>query len=72
MGEIHLVAVDSDFQGQGIGTALIRCALDWLKVAGMTIAMVETGGDRGHAPARRTYEKVGFELWPVARYFKTL
>ena len=43
-----------------------------MKDAGMAIAMVETGGDRGHAPARQTYEKVGFEVWPVARYFKPL
>ena len=72
MGEIYMVAVDPDFQGQGIGGALIEFALDWMKGAGMSIAMVETGGDSGHAPARRTYEKAGFELWPVARYFKKL
>jgi hypothetical protein len=34
--------------------------------------MVETGGDSGHERARHTYEKVGFELFPVARYFKKL
>jgi hypothetical protein len=34
--------------------------------------MVETGGDPGHAPARHTYEKSGFQLLPVARYFKKL
>jgi hypothetical protein len=34
--------------------------------------MVETGGDPGHERARHTYEKVGFELFPVARYFKKL
>ncbi|MEM7712190.1 MAG: GNAT family N-acetyltransferase, partial [Cyanobacteria bacterium P01_A01_bin.68] len=39
---------------------------------GMSIAMVETAGDEGHAPARNTYEKAGFELFPVARYFKKL
>jgi len=72
MGEICMVAVDPDFQGQGIGTALIEFALDWMKDAGMSIAMVETGGDPGHARARHTYEKVGFELFPVARYFKKL
>jgi hypothetical protein len=38
----------------------------------MGVAMVETGGDPGHAPARRTYEKAGFSLVPVARYFKAL
>ena len=72
MGEIYMVAVDPDFQGQGIGSTLITFALDWMKDAGMSIAMVETGGDRGHAVARHTYEKAGFGLFPVARYFKKL
>ncbi|PSB09599.1 hypothetical protein C7B62_12480 [Pleurocapsa sp. CCALA 161] len=72
MGEIYMVAVDPDFQGQGIGSTLIKFALDWMKDAGMSIAMVKTGGDRGHAVARHTYEKLGFELFPVARYFKKL
>ena len=72
MGEIYMIAVEPDFQGQGIGTALIDFALDWMKDAGMSIAMVETGGDRGHAPARHTYEKAGFEMLPIARYFKKL
>ncbi len=72
MGEIYMIAVDPDFQGQGIGSALIEFALEWMKDAGMSVAMVETGGDSGHAPARHTYEKMGFGLFPVARYFKKL
>lgn len=72
MGEIYMIAVDPDFQGRGIGTALIEFALDWMKNAGMSIAMVETGGDPGHAPARHTYEKLGFGLLPIARYFRKL
>ena len=72
MGEIYMVAVDPDFQGHGIGSALIEFALDWMKDAGMSIAMVETGGDPGHALARHTYEKAGFGLLPIARYFKKL
>lgn len=72
MGEIYMVAVDPDFQGCGIGSALIQFAVDSMKEAGMAIAMVETGGDPGHAPARHTYEKLGFELFPTARYFKKL
>lgn len=72
MGEIYMVAVDPDFQGRGIGSALMEFALDWMKNAGMSVAMVETGGDPGHAPARHTYEKLGFGLLPVARYFKKL
>jgi GNAT superfamily N-acetyltransferase len=72
MGEIYMVAVDPAFQGYGIGSALTQFALDWMKEAGMSIAMVETGGDPGHAPARHTYEKLGFRLLPIARYFKKL
>jgi GNAT superfamily N-acetyltransferase len=72
MGEIYMVAVDPDFQDQGIGSTLIEFALDWMKDAGMSIAMVETGGVPGHTVARHTYEKVGFGLFPVARYFKKL
>ena len=52
MGEIYMVAVEPDYQRRGIGTALMQFALDWMKVAGMSVAMVETGGDPGHAPAR--------------------
>ena len=72
MGEISMLAVDPDHQGGGIGTALTEFALDRLKDAGMKVAMVETGGDPGHAAARRTYEKAGCTLSPVARYFKNL
>jgi GNAT superfamily N-acetyltransferase len=72
IGEIYMVAVDPDFQGRNIGSTLIEFAITWMKDAGMSIAMVETGGDPGHAPARRTYEKLGFGLWSVARYFKKL
>lgn len=72
MGEIYMLAVDPDAQGDGIGTTLTTYALDWLRDAGMAVAMVETGGDPGHAAARRTYEKAGFTLLPVARYFKKL
>ena len=72
MGEISMLAVDPDHQGGGIGTVLTEFALDRLRDAGMTVAMVETGGDPGHAAARRTYEKAGYVLSPVARYFKNL
>lgn len=72
MGEIYMLAVDPAFQGRGIGSALIEFALGWMKEAGMSIAMVETGGDPGHAAARHTYEKAGFDLWPVARYFRKI
>jgi GNAT superfamily N-acetyltransferase len=72
MGVIHMLAVDPDHQGNGIGTALTEFALARIKDAGMAVAMVETGGDPGHAAARRTYEKAGYVHVPIARYFKNL
>jgi hypothetical protein len=51
---------------------LTAFALERMKDAGMSVAMVETGDDPGNAPARRTYEKARFGLLPIARYFKKL
>jgi ribosomal protein S18 acetylase RimI-like enzyme len=72
IGEIWMLAVDPDEQRRGIGTALTEVATGWLRDAGMAVAMVETGSDSGHAPARRVYEKVNYTVLPVARYFKAL
>jgi ribosomal protein S18 acetylase RimI-like enzyme len=72
LGEVVMIAVDPACQNDGIGARLTSFALEWLSKAGMTVAMVETGGDPGHAPARRLYEKAGFTLLPIARYFKAI
>jgi GNAT superfamily N-acetyltransferase len=72
LGEIYMLAVDPPHQRQGIAAGLIDSAMRWLTDSGMTIAMVETGGDPGHAPARATYEGAGFTLFPISRYFKVL
>ncbi len=72
VGEIYMLAVEPEFQGRGIGSALIKFALNWMTGAGMSVAMVATGGDPGHAPARRTYEKLGFRILPLAQYYKKL
>jgi hypothetical protein len=34
--------------------------------------MVHTGGDPGHAPGRRVFEKAGFRPFPVVDYYKQL
>lgn len=72
IGEIDMLAVDPDYQGAGVGTALTKFALDWIRESGIGVAMVGTGADPGHAPARRTYEKAGMKLVPMARYFMKL
>ncbi len=52
--------------------ALTSFALDHMRKQGVDIAVVETGGDPGHAPARATDEATGFTRLPVARYFPLL
>ena len=72
MGEVTMIAVEPGFQRRGIARRLIDHALAEFERAGLAIALIETGGDPGHAPARHTYEATGFTLLPVARYFKAL
>ena len=72
MGEVWMVAVDPDHQSHGVGTELTDVATDWMREAGMTHAVVSTGGDAGHAPARRVYEKAGYRPFPGVNYFKAL
>jgi ribosomal protein S18 acetylase RimI-like enzyme len=72
LGEIYMIAVDPDYQRRGIAMVLTEFAVARMKEAGMQIAMVETGGDPGHAPARAAYEKAGFRVLPLARYFKKI
>lgn len=72
MGEISIIAVDPRFQRQGVGSALMAFAFEWMRQRKLKIALVETGDDRGHAPARASYERAGFSRYPVARYFKAL
>ena len=72
IGEIYMLAVDPDHQHQGTGAALTKTATDWLRSSGVRVAMIDTGGDPGHAPARRVYERAGYTELPVARYFLSL
>lgn len=72
MGEIYIVATDPARQREGIATRLIETASIHMRAAHMKIVMVETGDDPGHAQSRATYESIGFERWPVARYFRQL
>lgn len=73
IGEVTLNAVHPDHAGKGLGTALYEHALAALASAGMTLATVGTGGDPSHAPARRAYEKVGFNAsLPTVWMYKKL
>ena len=72
LGEIYMLAVDPGFQGHGVGNGLTQFALEEMRRQGVQVAMVETGGDPGHAPARRTYAGAGMHHVEVARYLKRL
>jgi ribosomal protein S18 acetylase RimI-like enzyme len=61
LGTILNNAIDPTFQGQGLGTKQYREALRIFRENGMKWAKVGTGlADKGHAAARKAYEKVGF------------
>jgi ribosomal protein S18 acetylase RimI-like enzyme len=72
LGTVELLAVDPEYQYRGTGTALNRLALDRMREAGMRLAGLSTGGDPGHAPARRAYEKAGYRAFPNVWYFQEL
>jgi GNAT superfamily N-acetyltransferase len=71
-GVVDLLAVHPAYQNRGIGTELNRLVIEHMRQAGMRIAIVGTGWDPGHAPARRTYEKAGYTLFPIAHYYQVL
>ena len=72
MGAIDILGVDPDYQRRGIGSRLVEFAVDHMRRAGMEVAVVEAGGDPGHAPARAVYEAASFTRLPMARYFRLL
>src|SRR5687767_12500803 len=70
VGEVDLLAVHPEYQNRGIAEELNNLVLEKMKESGMKLAVVGTGGDPGHAPARRSYEKAGYTGLPLVRYYK--
>jgi ribosomal protein S18 acetylase RimI-like enzyme len=70
--EVVYLATDPEYQNRGIGTELNLFALERMKASGAELAVVGTGGDPSHAPARRSYEKAGYTGLPLVRYYKKL
>jgi GNAT superfamily N-acetyltransferase len=67
-GEIYMIAVGPEHQRQGLASLLTQHALAEMRSHGMTLAVVSTGGDPGHAPARATYDRSGFVAVPQVLY----
>jgi len=73
VGEIGNNAVQPAHQGRGIAGRLYERAFEWMRGQGMRFAEVGTGLDPAHAPARRAYEKAGFDrAMPNVTYFRKL
>ncbi|MBV9498664.1 MAG: GNAT family N-acetyltransferase [Acidobacteriaceae bacterium] len=62
-GEIDLNAIDPEYQGQGIGEFMYKFAIRRMQSVGIKVAKVSTGGDSSHLPARKAYEKAGFNVF---------
>lgn len=72
IGEVQIVGVDPAEQRAGIGAALTRHAEGWLRDQRVEIVYIGTGGDPGHEPARRFYEALGYQPFPVVQFYKVL
>ncbi len=62
IGEIGNNAVDPDCGLKGRGRQMYLAVLERFRSEGMRYAKVSTGMDPAHAPARRAYERVGFDI----------
>lgn len=71
-GEIDMIAVDPAHQRRGLGAELLEHAVVRARAAGIPLLEIATGGDPGHAPARRAYERAGFTPLPLVRFYRKL
>ena len=72
-GVVSLNAVDPEYRGMGIAPQMYNFVLEKMREEGMLYAKVHTGLDDGHIPARRAYQKVGFEKnLPSVDYYMKL
>src|ERR1700688_1619585 len=71
-GEVDMIAVDPAAPRQGVARALTEHALAQMREVGCSLAVVATGRDEGHAPARAVYESAGFTGLPLVRYYREL
>jgi GNAT superfamily N-acetyltransferase len=70
--EIEMIAVHPEHQRRGIADDLLAHAVEEARRHGSKLAVIGTGGDPGHGPARAAYEKSGFRPFPQVRYYKLL
>lgn len=68
LGEIFVIGVDPDFQGLGLGRALVLAGLDWLGRQGLRngVLWVEASNDAALA----LYDDLGFERNDAHRFWR--
>jgi len=67
VGDIGLIAVDSTYRGQKIGSKLVVAAQRWFVDYGYTELQVVTQGDNNHACS--LYEKCGYIVGEVSNFY---
>ncbi|MBD3388301.1 MAG: GNAT family N-acetyltransferase [Candidatus Altiarchaeales archaeon] len=60
--EVYWICVSPKHSGNGIGTALVRFAEEYIRGRRGRAIFIETSSSRGYEGARRLYEKMGYDL----------
>lgn len=71
-GSITILAVAAGYRRHQAATALCEHAFGAMRGLGAEVAVIGTGGDPFHAPARALYETLGCTQLPVAVYYRQL
>lgn len=67
--DVYWIAVDPQYQNKGVGTSLMRYAVNTIKNSGGRMIAIDTSSTSRYLPTRRFYEKLGFCPQPPLKDF---